>query len=197
MNKTTIDWPGLTHTLNPVIGCERNCSYCYGKRMNDRFKWIKDWTVPGYYPKRLNALNRNKKPCTVFVGSMSDICFWPDYLVDNTIEMCCKASWHTYMFLSKSMIVYNNWNFPENCWLGLTVEKPRNSMLTDELALLENKTFLSIEPICGMGCEIPETINLVIVGAMTGPNAIKPEKEWIESIKHPNIHYKKNIQRYL
>jgi len=43
MNRTKIDWPGLGYTWNPVIGCKRNCSYCYAKRMNTRFKWIPDW----------------------------------------------------------------------------------------------------------------------------------------------------------
>ena len=40
-------------------------------------------------------------------------------------------------------------------------------------------------------------IDLVIVGVMTGPGAIKPKKEWIDSIKHPNIFYKSNIKKYL
>ena len=43
LNKTKIDWPGLTHTWNPVVGCRHNCYYCYAKKMNDRFKWIDDW----------------------------------------------------------------------------------------------------------------------------------------------------------
>jgi len=40
-------------------------------------------------------------------------------------------------------------------------------------------------------------VSLVIVGAMTGQGAIKPKKEWIDSIKHPNIFYKNNIKKFL
>jgi len=42
------------------------------------------------------------------------------------------------------------------------------------------------------------TLNpVIIVGAMTGAGAIPPKQEWIESIIHPNIHYKKNILKYM
>jgi hypothetical protein len=36
---------------------------------------------------------------------------------------------------------------------------------------------------------------MVIVGAMTGRNAVCPEKEWIDSIKAKNIYYKSNIRK--
>ncbi len=206
MNKTKIDWQNplegwkLDCTVNPSIGCPRDCVYCYAKRMNRRFKWIENWTEPEYFPKSLNALSRHKKPSTVFIGSVSDIFYWPEWLIDDTIKMCEKASWHRYMFLTKSPSIYENWDFPSNCWLGFTAEIPSNEVLKssiDHLSASHNKTFLSIEPLAGMGCKIPEGIDLVIVGAMTGPKAIEPQKEWIESIKHPNIHYKSNIRKYL
>ena len=48
-----------------------------------------------------------------------------------------------------------------------------------------------------MGCEIPKEIDLVIVGAMSGPGAVKPTKEWVNSVEHDNIYYKNNVRRYL
>jgi len=50
MNKTKIQWPGLTHTWNPVTGCRRGCSYCYAKKINDRFK-MGDFIPPKHRPK--------------------------------------------------------------------------------------------------------------------------------------------------
>ena len=44
----------------------------YGN-MNDRFKWIKDWRYPEFFPERLKEPERLKKPSVIFVGSMCDI----------------------------------------------------------------------------------------------------------------------------
>lgn len=48
---------------------------------------------------------------------------------------------------------------------------------------------------------MPEKYELVIVGAITGPNPVKPQKEWIQSVKdhvpREKIYWKKNIQKYL
>jgi len=52
MNKTKIDWQNpkegwkLDFTWNPVIGCKHGCSYCYAKKLNDRFKFIENWNEP-------------------------------------------------------------------------------------------------------------------------------------------------------
>ena len=40
-------------------------------------------------------------------------------------------------------------------------------------------------------------IELVIVGAMTGLNALPAQPEWVASIKHHNIFLKDNIKKYL
>ena len=63
--------------------------------------------------------------------------------------------------------------------------------------------YLSIEPIlgCFVGIKIPQKIEIVIVGAMTGPGAVVPKHEWIQSIKDniepDKIYWKKNIREYL
>ena len=51
MNKTKIEW--CDYTWNPVVGCKTGCDYCYAERMNKRFKWIKDWKEPEFFPERL------------------------------------------------------------------------------------------------------------------------------------------------
>ena len=58
--------------------------------------------------------------------------------------------------------------------------------------------FVSIEPLLGdFKHDDLSGFDLIIVGAMTGPNAIVPKQEWIKSIEHPNIFYKDNIKLYL
>ena len=58
----------------------------------------------------------------------------------------------------------------------------------------KNFTFISAEPLLGSfkGASLMG-IDLIIVGAMTGKNAVVPERTWIETIKHKNIFYKDNI----
>ena len=60
--------------------------------------------------------------------------------------------------------------------------------------------FLSVEPLLGViNPSVFEShkLKFVIVGAMTGKDAIPPKKEWIDSIKHPLIYWKNNIKKYL
>jgi DNA repair photolyase len=55
VNKTKIDW--CTHTVNPVVGSTYNCPYCYARKLNKRFKWIKEWSKPQFFPERLSKLS--------------------------------------------------------------------------------------------------------------------------------------------
>lgn len=73
MNKTTIDWPGLGYTWNPIVGCANGCSYCYARKINSRFKMIPDFSIPVFYPGRIDEPTKVKAPATIFVGSMCDI----------------------------------------------------------------------------------------------------------------------------
>jgi len=111
------------------------------------------------------------------------------------------------MLLSKSPTVFyglgQNGIFNEMHGLTMTCEEVLTEMQEYKIREIESalRPFVSIEPLIGtlktdiMGCE------LVIVGAMTGPGAIKPEREWIESIKRhvpaDKIYWKKNIQKFL
>ena len=206
MNKTSIDWPNLTHTWNPVMGCGRipPCSYCYAKRMNDRFKWILNWNDPQYFPKRLNEPEKVKKPSTVFVGSMSEIHFWEPEWTAAVIDVCRRTPRHTYMFLTKTPEAYYNYDFPENCMLGMTLTcdmEDQTERIWAHRANRKNKLFLSIEPLLGELVFCPDEAELVIVGAMTGVRAVKPKKRWIDSIKWlmpgDKIYWKNNIREYL
>lgn len=203
LNKTKIDWPGLTHTWNPVMGCKNNCYYCYARKMNDRFKWIPDWTEPHYFPERLRD-PYVKKPSKMFVGSMCDLFGgWVDIAwINRVLVVAGENPHHTFMFLTKNPAGYMGLPMPDNCQLGLTLTgtEPDINEILDVFFYTNNGNyhFASIEPLLGsfQGVDLL-AFDLVIAGAMTGPGAIKPKKEWIESIKHPNIHIKSNLRKYL
>jgi len=82
MNKTKIEW--TNYSWSPVVGCKHGCWYCYAKRMNDRFKWIKKWNEPKFYPERLNEPYKLKKFSKIFVCSMAGL--FGDWIPKKWIE---------------------------------------------------------------------------------------------------------------
>ena len=83
MNDTKIEW--CDTTLNPVMGCKNNCPYCYARKLNYRFNFIKEWSSPRFFPKRLRQLEC-KKPKRIFMNSMSDIEYWEPAWVEKVSE---------------------------------------------------------------------------------------------------------------
>ncbi len=199
MGVTKIDWPGLSRSINPIVGCANGCHYCYAKKMSDRFKMIPDFSKPQFFPERLLIPQTVKKPCTWFVGSMCDIFSKgvPDDWVSNVIGMAQKNPIHTFMFLTKKPERYKEFRWPENCWLGTTIEDKSKLRRYLHVDLLPNKKFLSIEPILSdFRHAILSTVDLIIVGADSTPKATIPPLEWVLSIKHPNIYYKQNLRKH-
>jgi protein gp37 len=210
MQKTKIDWPWKPlYTFNPIVGCKHGCGYCYAKTINNRFHYIKKWNEPQFFQDRLYEPVKRQKPTNIFVGSMCDL--FGDWVheiwIKAIIGITKKCPQHTFFFLTKNPKRYKEFYFPENCWLGATVtgkqtgEDWPNNLKNDaasHLYNLPNKTFLSIEPLLGsFEGYVFTNIDQIIVGAMTGPGAVKPKREWIESIKHPNIYYKNNIKEVI
>lgn len=216
MQKTTIDWPGLTHTWNPVVGCKHGCSYCYARTLhNGRHRASLDGklkNLPQYkklfhafqwFPNRLYGPGSKRKPAKIFVGSMCDLFgeWVPSGIIKAVIDVAEDCPRHEFMFLTKNPKRYRDFIFPKNCWLGTTVIKGNklNDMINLTLGEVRGiRTFLSIEPLVGSFEDVDLMhYDLVIVGAMTGFMPVEPKGEWIKSIRHRNIHYKENIRRYL
>jgi len=206
MNKTKIDWQNpaegwrLDYTWNPLIGCKHGCYYCYAKRMNDRFKWIPKWNEPLWFWERLGEIDKIRKPKTIYVGSICDLFgnWVPAWQIQSVIKICKDNPQHRFMFLTKNPKRYQEFDFPDNCWLGVTITNKKDLIAFYKNIGISNnnKTFISMEPLLDkFNAIIFCSWELIIIGAMTGPGAIKPQKEWIESIKHPNIYYKNNIRK--
>lgn len=200
MNKTRIDWPWKPLlTWNPVVGCKHGCSYCYAKKMSDRFKMISDWTKPQVFPGRMADPLKEGKSKNIFVGSMCDLFgdWVPSSVINRILDVAYNCGQHQFLFLTKNPSRYKEFEFPRNCWLGATITKMEDFIGYYEHGGItnKNKCFLSIEPLLGGFSPIIEFgFDKIIVGAMTGPGAVKPTREWIESIKHSNIYYKQSIR---
>ena len=180
MQKTKIEW--CDYTWNPVVGCRRGCSYCYAKRLNDRFGMIPDFSVPTFFPERLND-KFPKKPSKIFVGSMTDICFWKREWMDEVLKIIRKQPQHTFMFLTKNGDIYGKYIFPVNCWAGVTYMSDWHLKLSNTNWRI--KKYLSIEPLLKeiKVKNIGNTWDLVIIGGLT-PRPLHKNK-WVDKIiKH-------------
>lgn len=169
--------------------------------------WNLDAFGPHFYPERLDQPAKVKKPSRIFVCSMGDL--FGDWVPREwilTIKRIATEQWvesplgdkrlyavtygaprHTFIFLTKNPTRYAEFNpWPDNCWLGTTVTNQhdmgeRGHWLRKADARIK---FISFEPLMG-----PISMGLIdwgfqwfIIGAMTGPGAVKPEIRWSQRL---------------
>ena len=188
---------------NPVTGCKRGCTYCYARRIHERFNKT-PFSEVVFHPFRMDDLRKLKTASKIFVGSMSDIQYWEKDWTIQILNECQFYSQHTFMFLSKYAGSYDGFSWPANTMQGLTITGAENTNTQHEKIINMYhfpRPFLSIEPLLG-NLEIQiNGFETVIVGAMTGPGAVIPKPEWIQSIKDnvpaDKVYWKNNIRKYL
>jgi protein gp37 len=203
MQKSKIDWGvGQLWTWNPVTGCKRGCSWCYASRIHTRF-YDNPFSDVVFHPDRLEDPSMVKKPARIFVGSMSDIQYWQKVWIGLILAVARKCPQHTFMFLTKHVPAYYATDWPENSMQGLTVTGAEgDDFWISDLSEMVPRPFLSIEPLLGpLERPVPVNIEKVIVGAMTGPGAVAPKKEWIDSIvahaSSKQLFWKASIRKFL
>jgi protein gp37 len=186
MNRTKIEW--CDYTWNPVTGCLHGCEYCYARRIAERFKGkaFPEGFKPTFHHNRLEEPKKQKKPSKIFTVSMGDL-FGAWVPIDwrmkvlNTVENCPQ---HIFQFLTKNPSNYLNHVFPDNAWIGMTVTNLEHLQVINMDGLAAKTKFISIEPLLS-GPKKPiefRGIDWIIVGAQTGPKAVKPKPEWVQSI---------------
>jgi protein gp37 len=225
MGKTKISW--TDRVWNPIVGCNKissGCKNCYAKSLHDkRHKAFKEGKLQNIkqYAKpfeeiqlmynRLNDPLKWRKPCRVFVNSISDL-FHEDVpfeFIDEVFSAIAFSIDHIFQILTKRpkrMAEYFKWS--EYCkdfekvngvWLGVSIE--------ELLKILAKVRWLSIEPMlgdinlgkyfiwcnkhginidkCAMSKHYGEEwrkLDWVVVGAESGHNRRECKIEWIESI---------------
>ena len=228
MNKSKIEW--CDYTWNPVTGCKHGCAYCYAEKISKRFTGNFD---PHFHVERLEQPLALKKPSRIFAVSMGDLFgeWVPGEWIEKVFDVCEKAHWHKFMFLTKNPSRY--WDFhrggvPSNVWLGASIgDDPDDTtrVVNSEKGIFQVSkahsaidalfnawawSFVSIEP---LRMDITSEVDLaglhwVIVGAQTGPGAVKPKPEWVQRIIEQcraagtplflkdNLHWPERIQEY-
>lgn len=199
LNDTAIEW--ANKTWNPIVGCLNDCHYCYAAALCKRF--AKPWGLdpedpfkPVFYPGRLNAPLKLKRPSKIFMMSMGEL--WGPWVPRewqiDILDVVREASQHTFLNLTKSLagaIMHEAQHpFPENMWLGVSVDDNNRLFSMDNLRfnIDHPKRFVSFEPLLGDVASDPgfslEGISWVIIGAQTGPRSVEPEAGWIASIMY-------------
>lgn len=225
-------------TINPGWGCKNKCKYCYARDIAKRFGYslgkargyffenlmkMKNFELI-WFPEWMEIFNEKvkcKEPKRFFIGDMSEIAYWEINKTSNLLykiqnnnlsRITQNLELHTFQFLTKNPLIYDQFNFPDNCWLGWTITKDSDFLkycnsCGPEFGLSgkndDNIFFASIEPIHGPISEnIIAHFDWVILGLETGnrKGKVVPKFNWIDDIycacgaKNIPIYMKDNLK---
>ncbi|MGD0814670.1 MAG: DUF5131 family protein [Verrucomicrobiota bacterium] len=131
-NRQESDGIGWAHwSWNPMTGCLQNCEYCFARdSANHR---LPQGFAPSFYPGRLKAPGLMKLPAdasadfaskNVFTCSMADLFgkWVPSELIQMVLDAARNAPLWNYVFLTKFPGRLTEFQFPDNAWVGTTVD---------------------------------------------------------------------------
>lgn len=203
---SSIEWTEVT--WNPVTGCDRvaaGCDNCYAMALAKRLKAMgaekyqndgdPRTSGPGFgvtiHPSALKQPRTWRSPKVVFVNSMSDLFHAqvPISFVRDVFDVIRETPQHTYQALTKRAHrmarCADQLDWPSNLWMGVSVESADALNRIDHLrATPAAVRFLSCEPLI---TALPNmdlaSINWVIAGGESGPNARTMDPEWVRDIR--------------
>lgn len=126
----SIEW--ALWSWNPVTGCLHDCPYCYARDIANRM--YKQRFKPVLWPGRLSAPSNTKFPASdakrwmghknVFTCSMADLFgrWVPKEWIDAVLDVCANSKKWNFLFLTKFPNRMSEFEFPDNCWVGTTVD---------------------------------------------------------------------------
>lgn len=191
----------------------QGCKNCYAKTLFPRVYPGRKFEDVRLHPERLDQPLRWKRPRRIFVNSMSDLFHddVPDDFIAKVFGVMFLAKQHTFQVLTKRpqrmqlllslWQARDNWTPPPNVQLGVSVEDQATAdeRIPQLLATPAAIHFLSMEPLLEfvelrhgpidpMKCYVPMTnfphsIDWVIVGGESGPNARPMHPAWVRSLR--------------
>jgi len=197
-----IEW--TEKTWNPLTGCDKvspGCKNCYAERMTKRLKAMgssnyKNGFQLTCHPHALSIPYSWKKPCTVFVNSMSDL-FHKDVPEEFILKVFATMELnqlHQFQVLTKRserlLELSSHLKWRSNIWMGVSVETQDYTFRIDHLRQTSaHVKFLSIEPLLGPIQNLDlEGIDWVIVGGESGPKARYMDPVWVVDIQKKCLH---------
>lgn len=197
MGFTNIEWTEAS--WNPVTGCTKissGCKNCYAERMAKRLQAMGNKNYENGFdvtlqPHMLDLPIGWKAPRQIFVNSMSDLFHEkiPLSYIQKVFAVMRQASQHTFQVLTKRshlLLKYDSEiKWPENVWMGVTVESRDVVRRIDELrATGAAVKFLSCEPLLSSLGQINLTgIDWLIAGGESGPGARPMQQRWVTELR--------------
>jgi len=164
---SNVEW--TDYGINISYGCIHDCSYCYGKLMNQRMKWVDNWTEPKIRDIDLEDLSKKLERLeagTFMFCSVTDP-YQPinaESWTREVLEVLLNSKHHI-IILTKSALVEKDLEFIsqfDNVELGFTIiclddkenkiYEPHSSLPTERIRVLKKahelgiKTLVSVEP---------------------------------------------------
>ncbi|MGO9022524.1 MAG: DUF5131 family protein [Syntrophobacteraceae bacterium] len=197
-NRTNSSIKWASWTWNPVTGCEHGCKYCYARDIANRFN--PKGFEPTFHPERLKAPKNTPFPTkintigdkSVFVCSMADLFGeWVEQeWINRVLDAVRESPQWNYIFLTKNPKRLIEIKWPDNAWVGATVDtqarvKPTEQAFAKVTAKIK---FISCEPLLGpLKFSRLDLFQWVIIGARSrssGAPEMQPEREWVRSLVH-------------
>ena len=160
---------------------------------------------PTIYFYRLDQPKKVKEPAKIFVADTGDLFgnWVPAEWVSSVLSVVKECPWHTFQFLTKNPRKLLAYDFPENAWVGTSINSDRDVERVNILKKVKAPVrYLSVEPLLGELTFNLTGIEWVILGAMTGKNPVVPEIAWIEGVltsagkNNIPVFMKDNVERY-
>lgn len=206
--KRGIEWCDYTH--NPISGCFHACQWqmpsgaianCYAE---DVAEGIASPSYPQKFehhywkPAILDEPLKLKKPAKIFVGSMADVFgHWvPADQIQQVLDVCAKAHWHTFQMLTKNPVRVKEFDLPPNVWIGASLPADfmwNKPLSADQKERMLNRTldslskvkatvvWMSIEPLSWDCSRILESydgvLQWVVIGAASNGATFYPPSE--------------------
>lgn len=220
-NKTNehVDW--ADYTTNPITGCLHTCPYCYSRYQAEELQRYKQGFQPTFFPGRLAAFSEMTAPKeighprekNVFVGSMSDVFgkWVPNWMIQSILNVAEENEGFDHLFLTKFPQKLSQFEFPDNCWIGTTVDKKHRVGLAERhFADVEAKVkWLSCEPMLENLAPKFDDLSMfdcVVIGAQKGygdeVEEKQPEFDWVMDLCQKareadcKVYFKENLDIY-
>lgn len=194
--------------FNPWWGCQRvspGCEHCYAQTYAERMGYhvwesdkarrqlsIQYWNQPLKWNKKAEQL---EQPFKVFCGSMCDIFEENpaiDYARQRLWKLISDTPSLTWLLLTKrpeniATFAPTEWvctGFPQNVWLGVTVESQHYFHRVAQLDGYPVNIFVSVEPMLGPVSlqELRHVYSWVIIGGESGKGCRPMELSWVHDL---------------
>ena len=189
---TKIEWTNAT--WNVITGCTKyseGCQNCYAEKMHKRLQAMGQTKYNHPFSTQVVHVLEfdktfGKKPKMIFVNSMSDTFHSnvPDETICSLLEVIKNQPQHTFQILTKRAERVKEFSYPDNVWLGVTVEMAKYKDRMKYLKQTDAKVkFLSCEPLLEDLGELDLSgIDWVIAGGESGTNARPCQSDWARNI---------------